>query len=103
MGWGALAAAVNAGDHSRGGAARGSPESTVHGALAVKLGRAWVRRDQHDMRDPLGHLRASEVLEDAIATAEAVRGGGACRRVPFWPRDRLRPTTSSANRIRGMC
>jgi hypothetical protein len=55
-GSGALAAAVNASDHSRGGAARGSPESTVHDAPGVKLGRAWVWRDQRDTRDPPGTL-----------------------------------------------
>jgi hypothetical protein len=40
------------------------------------------------------------MLWAARAAAEAVRGGGARRRVPFWPRDRLRPMTSSANRTR---
>jgi hypothetical protein len=80
MGRGALAAAVNAGDHSRGGAARGSPESTVHGAPGVKLGRAWVWRDQRNTRDPPRTLASLGGLGDAVATTEAVWGGGARRR-----------------------
>jgi hypothetical protein len=51
----------------------------------------------------LGHLRASGVLGDTVATAEAGLCGGAHRRAVFWPRDRLRSTISSAKRIRGMC
>jgi hypothetical protein len=44
-----------------------------------------------------------EMLWAARAAAEVVRGGGARRRVPFRPRDRLRLMTSSVNRIKEMC
>jgi hypothetical protein len=47
--------------------------------------------------------RGSGMLWAARAAAEAVPHGGAHRRVPFWPRDRLRSTTFSAKRIMGMC
>jgi hypothetical protein len=49
----------------------------------------------------LGHLRASGVLGDAVATAEVGLCGGARQRAAFWPRDELRSTTSSAKRTRG--
>jgi hypothetical protein len=51
----------------------------------------------------LGHLRASGVLGDAVATAEAGLYGGARWRAAFWPRDGLRSTTSSTKRTRGTC
>jgi hypothetical protein len=41
------------------------------------------------------------MLWAARTAAEAVLHGGARRRVLFWPRDKLRFTTSSAKRIKG--
>jgi hypothetical protein len=79
---------------------RSSSKSMLRGSNRVGLGSVVisVTRVIH-----LSHLRASKVLGDTVATAEAGLGGGARQRVPFWPRGRLRSTTSSAKRIRGMC
>jgi hypothetical protein len=60
----------------RGGTARGSPDFTVNGVLGVKLGKAWVWRDQRVMRD-LPEAKAG--LGEARGR-DCDGGGGSARR-----------------------
>jgi hypothetical protein len=63
----------------RGGAARGSPDFTVNGALGVKSSGSWVWCDQCIMRDLPG---AKAGLGDALGCARGDGGGSARRRTP---------------------
>jgi hypothetical protein len=71
--------AVTPATQSRGGAAQGSPDLTVNGAPGVKLGRAWIWRDQRIMRDLPGAKAGFGVL---WTCARSGGDGPARRRTP---------------------
>ena len=70
---------ATAGDKSRGGAARDSPEFTKIGSPGVVSTRAWVRCGQRVTRDAPGQKQGTEGLRSPGMTAAAALLGEARR------------------------